>query len=166
MAQIMQGNIGNPPHMKLLLLPVLTFFFAMLINLSYSQDISAILSKKHPFGSPPAIEHADPVFNDFNTDLGAKKGTGQINLNFGYQNMTEHHHELLSQLEFEYAPVDNLGLELLLPYNVYFDNGLSLVERPGNKLEFLQWSAQFTFLTSYSDGISMAIVFTNFRWFL
>src|SRR5690554_2377594 len=140
---------------------VLAVFCTMLMNSSYSQDLSDLLSKKHPMGPEPAIVHADPVYNDFSTDLGAKKGSGQINLNFGYQNMSENHHELLSQLEMEYAPMDNLGLELLLPYNVYFNNDLSLLERPENKLEFLQWSAQFTFLTSYSKSISMAVGFTN-----
>lgn len=135
--------------------------FLMVKQSAFPQDISAVITDKHPIGSEPGIEHADPVFNDFITDLGAKRGTGQINFNFGYQNMVNNHHGLLSQLEFEYAPIDNLGFELLLPYNVYFNNDLSLVERPENKLEFLQWSAQFTFLTSYSNKISMAIGFTN-----
>lgn len=112
-------------------------------------------------GSEPPIKHADPVYNDFSTDLGARKGSGQINVNFGYQNIPDQHHELLSQLEFEYAPVDNLGLELLLPYNAYFNNKLSMVERPQNRLEFLQWSAQYTFLSSYERRISMAMGLTN-----
>src|SRR5690554_985905 len=140
---------------------VLAVFCTMLMNSSYSQDLSDLLSKKHPMGPEPAIVHADPVYNDFSTDLGARKGSGQINVNFGYQNIPDQHHELLSQLEFEYAPVDNLGLELLLPYNAYFNNKLSMVERPQNRLEFLQWSAQYTFLSPYSRKISMPLALTN-----
>lgn len=120
-----------------------------------AQDVSNVEA------SEPPIKHADPVFNDFSTDLGSRKGSGQLNVNFGYQKMKEDHHELLSQLELEYAPVDNLGLELLLPYNIYFNNNMSLVERPENRLEFLQWSAQYTFVSAPASGISLAGGFTN-----
>lgn len=137
-------------------------FIACLVPLIFLCSTSAYAQDKSTDPSPePRIEHADPVFNDFNTDLGARKGTGQVNVNFGYGNLSRDHHELLSQLELEYAPIDNLGLEILLPYNVYVNNEMSLVDRPDNSLEFLQWSAQYTFLTKVSKGISMALGFTN-----
>jgi hypothetical protein len=107
------------------------------------------------------IKHAEPVFNDFNTDLGANKGESQANVNFGYQRTRNNHHELLSQLEIELAPANNFGLELLLPYNVYFNNAGTMVQRPDNRLEFLQWSAQYTFYQAPAKGISMAIGFSN-----
>lgn len=147
------------PQMKQHIL-VLTGYLIPLIFM-VSIPVYAQQTPTDPSASEKGIEHADPVFNDFNTDLGAKKGTGQINVNFGYGNLTQDHHELLSQLELEYAPLDNLGIEVLLPYNVYVNNKLSLVDRPENRLEFLQWSAQYTFLTQVSKGISMAMGFTN-----
>jgi hypothetical protein len=107
------------------------------------------------------IKHAEPVFNDFNTDLGANKGESQANVNFGYQRTRNNHHELISQLEIELAPANNFGLELLLPYNAYFNNAGSMVQRPENRLEFLQWSAQYTFYQAPAKGISMALGFTN-----
>lgn len=138
----------------------LTILLNLVIHVSNAQQEESSASKQ-PEGSEPPIKHADPVYNDFSTDLGARKGSGQANVNFGYQRMSDQHHELLSQLELEYAPVDNLGLELLLPYNVYFNNDLSMVKRPQNRLEFLQWSAQYTFLSSYVHRISLAAGFTN-----
>lgn len=144
--------------MKLFL--AVAILFSLVGHASNAQQEESSASKQLE-GSDPPIKHADPVYNDFSTDLGARKGSGQINVNFGYQNMSDQHHELLSQLELEYAPVDNLGLELLLPYNVYFNNNLSLVERPQNRLEFLQWSGQYTFLSSYVRRISLAVGFTN-----
>lgn len=136
-----------------------SILFSLVGHMSNAQEVTSDFKQLE--GSDPPIKHADPVYNDFSTDLGARKGSGQINVNFGYQNMSDQHHELLSQLELEYAPVDNLGLELLLPYNVYFNNNLSLVERPQNRLEFLQWSAQYTFMSSYAGRISLAAGFTN-----
>jgi hypothetical protein len=138
----------------------LAILFVLVAHVSNAQQEESLASKQLE-GSEPPLKHADPVYNDFSTDLGARKGSGQVNVNFGYQRMSNQHHELLSQLELEYAPMDNLGLELLLPYNVYFNNDLFMVERPQNRLEFLQWSAQYTLLSSYTRQISIAVGLTN-----
>lgn len=107
------------------------------------------------------IEHADPVFEDLTTDLGARTGENELNANFGYRKLRKNHHVFLSQLEYEIAPVDHLGLEILLPYTVYFNNQLDEKERPENRMEFFQWSTQYTFYTSTKRKVSMAVNFRN-----
>lgn len=107
------------------------------------------------------IEHADPVFEDLTTALGARKGENELNINFGYWQLKEDHHVFLSQLEYEFAPVDNLGFEVVLPYSVYFTNPLTEAERPANRLEYLQWGMQYSFYSSAKSGISLAAAFQN-----
>lgn len=107
------------------------------------------------------IKHVAPVFADFSTDLGSKKGESELNVNFGYQNFSENYHELLSQLELEFALFDDIGIEIRLPYSVYLNNQLATEERPENKMEFVQWSLQYTFFKSIQRGISIATGLTN-----
>jgi hypothetical protein len=109
----------------------------------------------------PKIKHADPVFEDLTTELGARRGENELNLNFGYRKLRQNHHVFLSQLEYEIAPVDNLGFEIVIPYTVYFNNQLDERERPGNRMEFLQWGTQYTFYASPKRKISMALAFRN-----
>lgn len=109
----------------------------------------------------PKVKHADPVFEDLTTELGVYKGFYELNTNFGYRKLEDLHHTLLSQLEFEFAPVNNLGFELLIPYTAYFTNPVLQDPRPGNSLEFLQWTVQYTFYQSPQRGISMAVGFEN-----
>lgn len=110
---------------------------------------------------PVKIKHADPVYEDLTTDLGARKGENQLNINFGYRDLTENHHIFLSKVEYEFAPLDGLGLEIIVPYTVYFNNQLSEIERPGNRMEFFQRATQYTFFTSPEHNISLALSFRN-----
>lgn len=107
------------------------------------------------------IKHADPVFEDLTTELGADKGVNELNINFGYRNMVSDYHTLLGQLEYEFAPADNLGFEILLPFTIYFPNPLSYIERPANTVEFLSWTGQFTFFQSSEKNISLAVGLEN-----
>lgn len=111
--------------------------------------------------SEPKLKHADPVYEDLITELGAKKGTNELNLNFGYRNFKQNHHLVLSQLEIEYAPIDNLGFEITLPYTAYFTNPAADLQRRDNRVEFLQWGSQYTFYSSLNQGLSLAISFQN-----
>jgi len=107
------------------------------------------------------IKHADPVFEDLTTDLGARRGENELNLNFGYRKLRQNHHAFLSQLEYEIAPINNLGIEVVVPYTVYFNNQLDERDRPENRMEFFQWATQYTFLKSEKRNISMALSFRN-----
>lgn len=107
------------------------------------------------------IQHADPVYEDLTTELGADKGMNEVNINFGYRELKSDHHTFLTQLEYEFAPIDNLGFELLLPFTIYFPNPVSEIERPGNGVEFLQWTGQYTFLQSARHNFSLAFGLEN-----
>lgn len=112
-------------------------------------------------GQEKDIKHESPVYEDLTTDLGADKGENELNINFGYRNLESRHHTLLTQLEYEFAPVDNLGFELLLPFTAYAPNAASDFERPGNSVEFLQWTTQYTFLQNEEKKLSMAFGLEN-----
>lgn len=107
------------------------------------------------------IKHADPVVEDLTTELGVDKGMKELNVNFGYRNLEGLHHSLLSQLEFEFSPINNLGFEILLPYTTYLTNPVLDDPRPDNKLEFLQWTGQYTIYQSFERQVSLAIGFEN-----
>lgn len=109
----------------------------------------------------PKVKHAEPVYDDLITDLRAKKGANELNVNFGYRNMEERDHLALSRLEFEYVPIDKLGFEIILPYTAYFANPNADLQERDNRIEFLQWGGQYTFYSSVENGISLALGFEN-----
>ncbi|WP_158857265.1 HAEPLYID family protein [Lunatibacter salilacus] len=123
--------------------------------------LAQFFPKKPETGLRPQVMHADPVFEDMTTVLGARKGENELNLNFGYNRVRNNHHSLLGQIEYEIAPVDYLGFEIVLPYSLYFSNEMSPVPRPDNQLEFLQWASQYTFYVNEKKGISMGLGFKN-----
>lgn len=130
---------------------------ACCLFLYFCLSLSPLLAQE----SAPKVKHADPVYEDLITELGAKKGANELNVNFGYRNMEERHHLVLSQLELEYAPIDNLGFEITLPYTAYFTNTEADLQRRDNRIEFLQWGVQYTFYSSLEKGLSLAFSFQN-----
>ena len=112
-------------------------------------------------GQDKDIKNVSPVYEDLTTEIGVDKGMNELNINFGYRNLKSEHHTLLTQLEYEFAPIKNLGFELLLPFTAYVPNPLSDLERPGNSIEFLQWTTQYTFFQSAEKGISLAFGLDN-----
>ncbi len=103
------------------------------------------------------IEHVSPVFDDLTTDLGARKGENELNINLGLRRYRDRSSEILTQLEYEVAPIDNLGAEILIPYMAYFNFQGEEIDRPRNRFEFLQFTLQYTFLRSKEQNISAAL---------
>ncbi len=134
---------------------IILFLLIILISPVFSQTSNS------PSPIRPKIKHASPVFEDLTTELGARKGENELNVNFGYSSLKNNHHILLSQIEYEFAPVDYLGFEIVLPYSIYVNNNLDMVPRPDNEMEFIQWASQLTFYVNESSGISMALGFKN-----
>lgn len=130
----------------------------LLFVLTFSCFLSAEAQEVKPKNK---IVHADPVYEDLTTELGGEKGANEININFGYRNLEGLHHTLLSQLEFEYAPANNLGFELLIPFTAYFSNPALDDDPPNNELEFIQWTVQYTFFQSFERNISLAVGLEN-----
>lgn len=101
------------------------------------------------------VLHAEPLFIDLIRDLGARKGEKEWNVGFGI-NPRKDYDEYEALIEYEWAPIDRLGLEIELPFSYYFpENGSALA--PRNKLNSIKMAAQWSFLVSQKYNTSMAI---------
>ncbi len=102
---------------------------------------------------PAKVLHAEPLFIDLIRDLGARKGEKEWNLGLGLTD--KNHHDLYTALvEYEWAPIDRLGLEVELPFSIYSKNGPG---SPGSRLNSLKLAGQYTFLVSQKLSTSLAI---------
>ncbi|MDR7208906.1 HAEPLYID family protein [Flavobacterium piscis] len=103
---------------------------------------------------PVKILHAEPLYIDLIRDLGARKGEKEWNVGFGLTDKNNYD-EYLTLIEYEWAPIDRLGLEVELPFTIYPSNKNSDV--PGSKLNGLKLAAQYSFFVSEKLKTSMAI---------
>jgi len=105
----------------------------------------------------PKVLHAEPLYIDLIRDLGARKGEKEWNVAFGMQDMRKYD-EFQALIEYEWAPIDRLGLEVELPVSLYsFRNGNKEGAIPANKLESLKVAGQYTFLVSEKMNTSLAL---------
>ena len=105
----------------------------------------------------PKILHAEPLYIDLIRDLGARKGEKEWNIGMGMQDMRRYD-EFKALVEYEWAPIDRLGLEVELPLCLYsFRIGNREGTIPPNRLESLKLATQYTFLVSEKRNLSMAI---------
>ena len=97
---------------------------------------------------PPKVFHAEPLYIDLIRDLGARKGEREWNLGLGLtDNLRFDTYEAL--IEYEWAPIDRLGLEVELPFTFYSAvNGTENDSIPANRLNSLKVAAQYTFLVN------------------
>lgn len=105
--------------------------------------------------SKPKVLHAEPLFIDLIRDLGARKGEREWNVGFGLADK-QSYDEYEALVEYEWAPIDRLGLEIELPFTMYqprMDN----TETPQNRLNSLKLAAQWSFFVSERLKTSMAI---------
>ncbi|MFY7651556.1 MAG: HAEPLYID family protein [Chitinophagaceae bacterium] len=104
------------------------------------------------------VLHAEPLFIDLIRDLGARKGEREWNIGFGmtdrktYDNYT-------ALVEYEFAPVNRLGLEIELPFSFYYPTETSADRNniPYSKLNSLKLAAQYSFFVSEKHSTSLAI---------
>lgn len=106
---------------------------------------------------PPKILHAEPLFIDLIRDLGARKGEKEWNVglaltdNLGFDAIN-------TLIEYEFAPIDRLGLEIELPFTFYTpQKGVHRDSIPSNHLQSLKLAAQWTFLVSEKRQTSLAL---------
>jgi hypothetical protein len=115
--------------------------------------------EQKPAASPrPKVLHAEPLFVDLIRDLGARKGEQEWNLGLGL-NDKNRYDEYTALVEYEFAPVDRLGLEVELPFTFYYPGKRETRtdSLPGNRLNSLKLAAQYTFLVNERRGISLAV---------
>lgn len=107
---------------------------------------------------PLKLLHAEPLYIDLIRDLGARRGEKEWNIGLGMTDKTRFD-EYEALVEYEWAPVDRLGLEVELPFTIYSPvNGeLPRDSIPGNKLNAVKLAAQYTFMVNERLKTSMAI---------
>ncbi len=104
---------------------------------------------------PDKVLHAEPLFIDLIRDLGARKGEKEWNVGFGITDKADYD-ETTALVEYEWAPIDRLGLEVELPFSFHYKTSDG-ADTPGDKLEGLKLAAQYTFLVSQRHKTSLAL---------
>lgn len=113
--------------------------------------------EKPEISQKPKVLHAEPLYIDLIRDLGARKGEKEWNVGFGMQDKRLYD-EFQALIEYEWAPIDRLGLEVELPVSLYsFRNGNKEGAIPANKLESLKVAGQYTLLVSEKINTSLAL---------
>lgn len=107
---------------------------------------------------PPKVLHAEPLYIDLIRDLGARRGEKEWNVAMGLTDRQQFD-EYTALVEYEFAPVNRLGLEVELPFTFYLPvNGYSGQETaPGSRLNSLKVAAQYSFLVSEKRQATMAL---------
>lgn len=110
---------------------------------------------------PDKVLHAEPLYIDLIRDLGARKGEKEWNIGLGLtDNLKFDSYEAL--IEYEWAPINRLGLEVELPFTFYSAlNGTERDSIPSNKLNSLKAAFQWSFFVNESMTTSMAIGYIN-----
>ena len=110
---------------------------------------------------PVKVLHAEPLYIDLIRDLGARKGEKEWNLGLGLtDNLKFDSYEAL--IEYEWAPIDRLGLEVELPFTFYSPlNGTANESLPPNQLNSLKVAAQWSFFVNEKMATSMALGYIN-----
>jgi hypothetical protein len=105
------------------------------------------------------VSHAEPLYLDLVRDLGARKGEKEINIAGEFaKGKSYNKYGLLA--EYEFAPINRLGLEVEADFS-FFKKNEEHLETPQNKLECLRFSAQYTFFVSTKLKTSLAVGYTQ-----
>ncbi|TDB61814.1 HAEPLYID family protein [Arundinibacter roseus] len=104
---------------------------------------------------PDKVLHAEPLYIDLIRDLGARKGEREWNVGLGLTDENEFD-SYTALVEYEWAPINRLGLEVELPFTIYYPNTENK-HSPGSKLNSLKVAAQYSFFVSEKLKTSMAI---------
>jgi hypothetical protein len=120
---------------------------------------------------PYKVLHAEPLYIDLIRDLGARKGEKEWNFGMGITDKRRYdEYEFL--VEYEFAPIDRLGLEVEIPFSVVAPRlGDTPVDAPASRMESIKLAAQYTFLVSKKAQASFALgyinefIFSDFRNF-
>jgi len=112
----------------------------------------AITTKIYAQEEPVKVKHAEPLYLDLMRDLGARKGEAEFNLGYG-RAVGVDNKEHNGFIEYEWAPINRLGLEIEVPLSFSKDN----VSHKHNKVEGLKLGGQYTFLVSEKHQTSLAV---------
>jgi hypothetical protein len=104
---------------------------------------------------PDKVLHAEPLYIDLIRDLGARKGEKEWNVGLGLFD-NKNYDKYTALVEYEWAPVNRLGLEVELPFTFYYPTNENITA-PSSKLNSFQFAVQYTFYVSEKHKTSMAV---------
>lgn len=113
--------------------------------------IAEVQDSRHP----DKVLHAEPLFIDLIRDLGARKGEREWNIGLGLTD-NQNFDTYTALIEYEWAPFDRLGLEVELPFTLYY-NSNGNINAPGSKLNSLKFATQYSFYVSEKRKTSLAL---------
>jgi hypothetical protein len=110
---------------------------------------------------PDKVLHAEPLYIDLIRDLGARRGEKEWNVGMGMTNNVRFD-SYDALVEYEWAPVNRLGMEVELPFTfsspIFTSQGDSL---PANRLNSLKLAAQWSFYVNEKSATTMALGYIN-----
>ncbi|AZZ57886.1 phosphoribosylformylglycinamidine synthase [Riemerella anatipestifer] len=143
----------------MLLALVLIFGNVFSQNIKNEKD-SLYIAEVEDTKEPAKVLHAEPLYIDLIRDLGARKGEKEWNLGLGLTDKLNFDaYEAL--VEYEWAPIDRLGLEVELPFTFYSPTGNERVQAPSSKLNSLKLALQWSFLVNEEKATTMALGYIN-----
>ncbi|RYD55319.1 MAG: phosphoribosylformylglycinamidine synthase [Sphingobacteriales bacterium] len=139
----------------------------MLSGMAYAQteenllQDSLYIQEVEYIKQPEKVLHTEPLFIDLIRDLGAQKGEHEWNFGVGItDNLKYDTYQAL--VEYEFAPVDRLGLEVEVPFTFHAPlNGTPGAEVPAHRAESLKTAIQWSFFVSQKISTSMALGYIN-----
>ncbi|WP_188370326.1 HAEPLYID family protein [Muriicola marianensis] len=148
-------------HSWMMPLLLMVSWASAIAQLSDAEKDSIFINQVEEHREPYKVLHAEPLYIDLIRDLGARKGEKEWNIGLGLtDNLEFDSYEAL--IEYEWAPVDRLGLEVELPFTFYSPvNGTGRNDIPSNRLNSLKIAAQWSFLVSEPMATSMALGYIN-----
>lgn len=115
--------------------------------------ISEVQDKK----AKDKVLHAEPLYIDLIRDLGARKGEKEWNIGTGLTDKMRFD-EYTALVEYEWAPIDRVGLEVELPFTFYYHrNNSNSSGTPRSKLNSLKLAGQYSFYVSEKNKTSLAL---------
>ncbi|WP_333663655.1 HAEPLYID family protein [Chishuiella changwenlii] len=115
----------------------------------------------------PKVHHAEPLYLDLVRDLGARKGEKEVNVGMEFAKH-KNYNEFMYLAEYEFAPVNRLGLEVEADFSFY-GNKKSRAKSMSHQLEALRFSSQYSFFvsektqTTFAVGYSQIVDFNDFN---
>lgn len=147
----------EPKNIGVFLLSLFAVTQLSLAQLTDSEKDSLYIESIENTKTPAKVLHAEPLYIDLIRDLGARKGEKEWNFGLGLSdNLEFDSYEAL--IEYEWAPIDRLGLEVELPFTIYSGTANSTNAGGLNSgLNSLKLAAQYTYYVNEKKSISAAI---------
>lgn len=128
-------------------------------TLSHASRDSLYIAETEATG-PDKVLHAEPLYIDLIRDLGARKGEREWNVGLGLTDSNNYdEHTVL--VEYEWAPLNRLGLEVEVPLTFYSGQRDRTRDRPNHQLNGLKTAIQYSFFVSEKIKTSLAIGYIN-----